>query len=274
MPSAAGAGGYGGGVGGTGSLSPSNGNGPGGGVPDASSKKGQNGTFTGDQYLVPLVGGSGGSGAASNDCGTNVSAGGGGGGGAILIASSTTIDLSNGTIRATGGGSPDWGGGGSGGAIRLVSNAIYMPYGQVLAGGGSGGEGSRQSGHIRLEAFSIPYVSSDVSVQTAQPLGLALPATPPPTLRVTNVNKVAITENPFSFPDTTIDTGSPVEIAIQGNYVPVGTTPTLYIYSETGPDLTIAVPALTGTLQNSTATVSVTLPTGGSRGFVKATWSQ
>jgi hypothetical protein len=113
-----GPGGYSGGVGGKTDSSGAatlpiaqSGDGPGGGA--AGSPTGTNcnsfslgfgGTFTANQFLVPLVGGSGGGGANSfGTLGSTPYAGGGGaGGGAILIASSTTITV-NGTINANGG---------------------------------------------------------------------------------------------------------------------------------------------------------------------------
>ena len=130
-----GAGGYAGGAGGNLSplLVPTAGEGPGGGSGgsnciNANIVCGHGGTFTGNHYLFPLVGGSGGEGANTSY------ASGGAGGGAILIASSTSIAVT-GSILARGGqgaavfnGFGDTnhqiGGGGSGGAIRLVAPVV------------------------------------------------------------------------------------------------------------------------------------------------------
>ena len=274
VPTAAGAGGFSGGLGAGPNVSATAGNGPGGGAAPAAGAAGNYGTFTGSQYLIPLVGGSGGSGGASQGVG-QYGGSGASGGGAILIASSTVINVT-GRINATGGaglqGTICGGGAGSGGAIRLIANSI-TGSGGVSAGAGYGG-GAASNGIIRLESPNNDRLGSDIVILTSQPFALALPATPPPTLRVASVNGVPITENPFTFPDTTINSGGPIPIVIQGQYVPLGVTPTLFIFSETGPDQTIPVPALQGTVQNSTATVNVTLPSGGSRGFVKAVWSQ
>ena len=90
-----GAGGYGGGYPAVGANPAGAGLGPAGGVvacPDA--RFGQDGGFTGNQFLVPLLGGSGGGG--------NSSFSGGAGGWAVLIASSVSIS-GVGSILARGG---------------------------------------------------------------------------------------------------------------------------------------------------------------------------
>lgn len=88
-----------------------------------------NGTVTyGNQYLIPLIGGSGGGGVGYGQNG-NTYAGGGGGGGALLIAASQVIDL-NGSIASRGGSGGfyncgtacyGYGGGASGGGVRIVA---------------------------------------------------------------------------------------------------------------------------------------------------------
>jgi hypothetical protein len=286
MPSYAGSGGYGGGLGGWingGPPGPEAGNGPGGGAAGTvSSSVGSGGQFTGNQYLVPLIGGSGGGGSyCGSSNGGQFAGAGGAGGGAILIASSTTITV-NGTINANGGSSGNscnFSGGGSGGAVRLVANTVNGSG--AIQDVGSGGASccfypvEAGSGYVRLEAYQRNF-TGNINGPFAQsvPYSLALPATAPSSITVTSINGVAINANPFSFPDTTINTSSPVVINIQAQYIPPGTVPTLTIFSETGPDQVITASPLSGTLQQSTSTVNITFPTGGSRGFVKATWSQ
>ncbi len=96
------------------------------------SPKGQNTNVYGNTLLVPLIGGSGGTGEPSN------TTGGGGGGGAILIASNLRI-TSYGNIEANGGNCGNGnaqGGAGSGGAVRLVA-PIVDGNGRISAYGGS-----------------------------------------------------------------------------------------------------------------------------------------
>src|SRR5712692_255862 len=92
VPSSPGSGGFGGGVGGP---PPQLGNGPGGAtIPGGSAGyvTVANGQVYGNDFLLPLIGGSGG---AGGNAGAD-SAGGGAGGGALLIASSVSITV-NGT---------------------------------------------------------------------------------------------------------------------------------------------------------------------------------
>jgi hypothetical protein len=91
---------------------------------------------------------------------------------------------------------------------------------------------------------------------------------------VANGVTIPINANPFSFPDATINSSTPVTVNVQGQFIPLGTLPQVIVMSETGPDQTINCSALQGTFQQSTCSVSITFPTGGSRGFVKATWTQ
>jgi len=138
-PSIPGAGGYPGGVAGFGNTPPQPGAGPGGGgagVAGCNITSGAGaghaiagtGSFCsispgqayGNDFLVPLLGGSGGGGSRGRVTGTGAAVAGDGGGageGAFVIASSASMTV-NGVITANGGFGRD-GGGGSGGAIHL-----------------------------------------------------------------------------------------------------------------------------------------------------------
>jgi hypothetical protein len=282
-PSEPGAGGYSGGVAST-PVTGQNataGSGPGGGLaagfepsqPDS----GQGGTFSGGTYLQPLIGGSGGGGgcAPGSPNINNSCTGGGAGGGAILIASSTQITVT-GLIDASGGAGPiNYGGAGSGGAVRLVANAITesnINVGGAGCHGGCDAKGNGGDGIARLEAFNqvVPHGEGRTFLVSI-PYNLALPVGGPSTLSVTSINGVSINANPFSFPDTTIATGTAVPVVISGVNIPSGTTGNLYIFSENTPDQVIPF-TLTGTPQSTSATVNVPYPAGGSRGFAKAIW--
>lgn len=301
VPAAGGAGGYSGGVGGAllaGSPNlpaPQPGNGPGGGLAATSAGvnvQGGNGTFTGSQYLIPLIGGSGGGGGSYGATGGNFGGGGSGGGGAILIASSVSITY-GGTINASGGtpggaGINDAGGAGSGGAIRLIAPAITdvatgdsncqpfgHPHGRLQVSNSAGTASS--NGIIRLEAFNLNVDTGDgcpgVPI-VSTPFNVALPAAPPSQITVTSINGISINANPFSFPDAIINSSGPVTVNVQAQYIPVGTVPNIFVTSETGSTQTVACSSLQGTVPLSMCTASITFPTGGSRGFVKATWTQ
>jgi hypothetical protein len=281
----AGSGGYSGGLGGI--HSDANhaalpGNGPGGGAAgDVSGTPfAVGGQFSGNRFLVPLVGGSGGGG--TNDNGQYGSQG-GAGGGSILIASSTKITLSgdgvhaNGRILASGGDGGPRGCGGAGGAVRLVANSITgtnVPSGQyvfVSQVSGSACLSIPSNGLVRIESNGTVFSSGNIVGASlfSLPFALNLPTAPVPSITVTSINGIPINANSFSFPDATINTGSPVPVVITATNVPLASTVNLYLLSDTQPNQTIPV-KLTGTAQASTATVSVTFPPAGSRGFVKA----
>ena len=319
----AGVGGYSGGTGGNANapLSPSqpvaqNGDGPGGGAagsvcnPTSSGTyPPSGGTFSGDSFLVPLIGGSGGGGGLFFGNPSPYGASGGAGGGALFIASSTTITV-NGTINANGGiggnggttptttnsgclGSyyaEGWGGGGSGGGIRLVANTI-AGSGTVTALGGSTAtvifplnpqvfpQTNGGNGVVRIEAFTDSFTGTISGVQstgTPNSAFLLLPSTPPPSVNVVSVNSAPIPASPtasLTTPDATINTSSPVTITVQASYIPVGTVLTLQVFSDNNTDQTVQTTALAGTLQSSTATATVTFPSGYALNYVKATWS-
>jgi hypothetical protein len=159
--------------------------------------------------------------------------------------------------------------------VRLASNTVTN-NGSVLGGGGlPGGDSGSQAGGagiVRFEGFTVVAGTvNGTAAQTSTPYNLALPIGGPSVISITSVNNVTVNANPFSFPDSTISTGSAVPVVISGVNVPSGTTGTLYVFSETAPDQVIPF-TLTGSLQSTTATVNVSYPSGGSRGFAKAVW--
>ncbi len=293
LPATPGPGGYPGGVGGntSGSLPAEPGLGPAGGAAATNSGGctafGQGGGFTGNSFLVPLFGGSGGGGELFT-APPEVGGGGGAGGGAILIASSASITL-NGAIYARGGigDNSGLGGGGSGGAIRLMAPVLQGTGLLTVENGGNnnantegcGGPAGGAKGVIRLEAGQQLFNGSIVgSVTSGTPFNtfVTQPSTTPK-ITVVSVNGVAVNPNPtgsFQMPDVTINSAAPVPIAIQASNVPLGTIVNLQIYSENGPDIITTTGPLTGaSAALSTATATVTLPTGFSRGFVIASFT-
>lgn len=297
IPAFAGSGGYSGGLGGihgdvTHQALP--GNGPGGGAAgdlNAVSTYAVGGLFTTTRFLVPLVGGSGGGG--TNDNG-QYGAQGGAGGGALLIASSTKITLAsndasapdgynNASIAARGGYGTTRGCGGAGGAVRLVANSINWTgdFATIyLEGNGAKGNSGDckaypQGGFLRLEGntvHSIDHINIVGSYVQSLPFALNLPTVPPPMITVASINGIPVNANPFSFPDLTINTGSPVPVVVQATNLPVNATVTIYLLSDVSPNQAIPV-TLTGTTAASTGTVNVTFAPGGTRGFVKANWN-
>jgi hypothetical protein len=189
-----------------------------------------------------------------------------------LIASSTSITVS-GTITAFGGNGGYYTnvGAGSGGAIHLVAN--------TLAGSGTLNAGSQGNyGVVRLEAYSSTASFNVTGTSsTASPGTLILPTQAQPSISVVSVNSVALPASPtasITTPDATINSTTAVTIAIQAANIPVGTVVTLHLYSSnSATDQTVQTTPLAGTFASSTATATVTFPSGYSMNYVKATWT-
>lgn len=221
----------------------------------------------GNASIFPLIGGSGGGGHSSS------ASRGGHGGGAITIASSGNITL-NGTVQANGQsfGSSSWNySSGSGGAIRLVGNEI-TGAGRLNAFGGS----SAGSGRIRVEGWVISLFQGSPSFVSSAPHGDVFPPATAPSLELVSVDSVAAAADPVAgvqSVDATINNGGPVTVAIAGHNVPLGTTVRVLVipalYSER---FEVTSTALAGTLENSTATATVTLPPGSSEIQLRANW--
>ncbi len=288
-----GAGGYPGGVGGFGTGVPAQaGQGPGGGAAGTPSTNGKGGNFTGNRFLVPLVGGSGGGGAGTA-CGSSSFFGpaGGAGGGAIAILSSTSIAISgslkaDGGIAQSSGCSPGVSGGGSGGAIRLaaplVSGNGTLSVQGAFRNDSAYSDGS--AGQVRVEAIQQQF---SFSVQPAARLSVGTPSNPfLPTsfVRVVRVGGIAVPLNPsasFVLPDVSLSQTQAVTLDIEARNVPVGTIVKLEVFAENATDNTVvnqvvdstplAASTTPGTL---TAAASFTFPAGFSRCWVRATWTQ
>jgi hypothetical protein len=289
-----GPGGFGGGVGAYENVSAQRGNGPGGGGLSSRSDSydgggaghattGASGTNNGgapygNDFLLPLVGGSGGGGYGHAN---GKGGGGGAGGGALLLASSISITVT-GAIHANGGegGSSTigfLGGAGSGGSIRLVAPTIAGTGTLSAQGGGVSRAFLRASdGRIRLEAFQHTFTGTINPVpRRATPFAVFLPASQP-SVRVVSIagtNLPVVPTGSFATPDVTINSASAVTLNIEARNIPVGTVIKLHMYSENNADQIVDSTPLAGTFAQSIATASVTVPSGFSRMYVRATWT-
>lgn len=241
---------------------------------------GQAGLRYGTRTLLPLIGGSGGGGGSSFPGSNVVGGGGGGGGGAILIASSTSIsfpdnsDGSRGIYARAGEGGPRFGtasgGSGSGGAIRVVANTVSgSPCLNVFSGPDNFNVPTGSSGIIRIEGFDLSQYVPRCSTNE-QTLGQPNPVTlsNAPTLRIASVGGVAAPANPSGSsnapPDVVVPSSvpNPVQVVVNGTNLPSGTTIQVKLTPETGNPTTVTG-TLSGSTASSTATVNMTLPTGG-----------
>jgi hypothetical protein len=276
--------GAGGGGGGSAAVSsPGGGGGAGYGVAGTTGGAGAGGTLAGQAgpkfgavTILPLIGGSGGGGggAPSNTRGGP----GGGGGGAILIASSTVITI-NGSILARGGDGRSvvgGGGGGAGGAIRLIANTI-TGTGSLNVTGGNGGciisptcGGTGGRGYVRLEAFDSNNFTGASSPGNIISFALPHPITPTnsPVLQITSVGGINAPTAPLGslagVPDIVLPSSqtNPVTVALAGNNLPLGTIIEVALTPSRGNRTTVQSTGLAGTEAASTASASVTLPSG------------
>jgi len=256
-------------LGGTASFNPSSNRGP----------------VYGSNSMQPLLGGSGGGGTGI----LNQSSGyrGGGGGGAILIAVSGTLTL-NGEILAKGGdGEPairepilqtagPGAGGGSGGGVRLIATN-FTGSGTINVSGGNPGLGRRAynnaissnggaggAGRVRIEADAFNFsggVTPSVAV-TAAPSAVFVANLP--TIRITTIGGSAVPANPVGESDVVLPSNisNPITVVFAATGVPLGSVVDLTVVPSTGATTSVSSSGLAGTVANSTAAASATLPQG------------
>lgn len=231
------------------------------------------GPLYGNNYLVPLLGGSGG-GAPS-----------GGGAGAILIAVSGTATIV-GQINANGGNGfsalgfntvTGGGGGGSGGAIRLVATSING-NGRLWAEGGSGLSGyaggyytsPAGAGRIRIDAMSDTFSGQTGSAGASrgfQPI-IMPPANTSVALAIQSVGGVAAALSPtgkLDSPDVIVPAAqqNPVSIVVGCTNIPLGTEIIVDVKPANGAAVRAVGLNNVGTQSHSTATIQVAMLRGG-----------
>jgi len=214
----------------------------------------------GDKFLLTMVGGSGGGGSSES-----TAQGGGGGGGAILIAANTQITVT-GTINARGGFGGACANAGSGGAIRLVAFRVSGNGTLNASGGGTPNTGfsaaTGGAGRVRVDTIERDGLnfSTPSSSFTA---GGNLIAIPPvaPTLATIEAAGNAVPEG--SAPPTFIlPFGSSPERTIKiqardfGRNVPIFVT----LVPDSGPRITVQAEIDNSTVNPAVVEVPVTLP--------------
>jgi hypothetical protein len=246
------------------------------------------GPMYGNQFLIPLIGGSGGGGNAAGF--------GGGGGGAILLAASGTLTL-NGTISANGsmGGQAHTayvsyptgaGGAGSGGAIRLVA-LHFNGAGSLNAQGGypweyAGGPinsygaiSQAGSGRIRIDTIDNAFsgTMSGSFTQGYQPI-IFPTAAQGTQLTITSVGGVPVSASPsgqIATPDALLSAqqNNPIPVTVSCANLPLDTLITVTVRPVNGSPVSAIGYNNTGTQASSIATISLNMPHGG--GIIFAT---
>lgn len=236
----------------------------------ANTRTGFGGPRYGSATLLPLVGGSGGGGGAGSPLQNGgPGSGGGGGGGALLLVSSGKVTLT-GSIQAKGGnsgshattgcantGTPTYGGtggGGAGGAIRILASAFSGNGSVNVAGGAAGCTGSLNSGGNGAPGYAA------IDVVTGGTFSLSTL----PNLYFTSIGGVAVPPNPTGRGDVEIPNTvtNPVTVNIAASGIPLGTVVKVILNQPYGVNITADSSPLTGTVQSSTATASISIPIG------------
>lgn len=206
----------------------------------------------GNGRIVPLLGGSGGSG--------NGNSAGGSGGGAILIAASGRITVSGGASVTANGGIVGSGPSGSGGGIRLVADEI-VGSGFISATGGN-------AGRIRLEGNSV---STSLISNPAAPAGIPEPLViwPPAsaaTARIISISGAAVPEDPradlTTSSDVQVASTSPVTILIETKNFPPSGTVNLYVKPRHGLQTTYPAILVSGDAATAVWKVEKAVPVG------------
>jgi hypothetical protein len=245
------------------------------------------GDIYGNNFEMPLLGGSGGSGGPNN--------GGGGGGGAILIAVSGTLNIASpGGINAGGGNAyytyrdnnGNWwqvgnGGAGSGGAIRLIASTL-TGNGILDARGGSAQYGlhcgfyscgsydnNAGDGRIRIEGLADTFTGSTYGMTTRGFTGIIfLPTNQQPRLAISSVAGQPVSSNPtgsVATPDSLISSqqSNPIPILVNCVNVPLNSDIIVEVRPASGTYVSAVGHNNSGTLASSTATVLINMPRGG-----------
>ncbi len=239
------------------------------------------GKIYGNNFLIPLIGGSGGGGNSGYAFGA-----GGGGGGAILIASSGSIQL-NGRIAASGGDGAFYSccytaGGGSGGAVRLVATTI-SGGGVVEVNGGRGGiygysiPQAAGLGRVRFDTYANSFGGriDGVFTQGFQPIIIPT-AGQGAQLNVVSIGGVPVSASPSGVqatPDAIISAqqNNPVPIVVHCSNIPLNTQITVSVKPASGATISATGLNNSGTLSSSTATISINMPRGGGILYATAT---
>lgn len=179
-----------------------------------------------------------------------------------MVAANVRISIESNYFYAVGGTGGDGcssgdGGAGSGGSVRLVAPLITGSA-SIYVG----------QGIVRIEGNSGTYAGF-IDTLRGTVLSAPQPVIPSnfPTLHITSVGGIAVGPNPtgiVSTPDVTFATApsGPVTVNLGASNIPNGTTVTLRASPLVGAATTATSTALTGPLQNSTATASLVIPAG------------
>ena len=245
----------------------------------------------GNDFVLPLLGGSGGGASTKGYQG-----GGGGGGGAILICASEEIELSGSIMSEGANGAAGYldynltppgligaGGAGSGGSIRLVTTHLTGNGYISVEGGMTYAETSccfnmlsrAGQGRVRLDTFDNNFGGTINGPMTIGFQPIIIPTTGQGAqLVITSVGGVPVSASPtggIATPDTIISAqqSNPISIEVRCSNIPLNTRITVSVKPANGATVSATGVNNTGTLASSTTTISINMPRGG--GIIYAT---
>lgn len=231
----------------------------------------------GNASIIPLIGGSGGTGLHRNVPNPN-GEGGGAGGGAILIACANSVTLT-GSIVANGGntvGHPTLtgvGSAGSGGAIRIVAESATGTGTLRAMPGTAAGSAVAGTGRIRVEANSnaLGDPGNPVIVAAeAGPSATVWPTSTAPTISISLVDGQAAPSDPraaltFGSTDIAMVNPNPVTIRLSCRNIPVpplSSQVQLRVIPKVGQDFVSNATFVSGDGGSSIWETTITLPNG------------
>lgn len=232
----------------------------------------------GNASVLPLIGGSGGTGFIRPPGTVFGDAGGGAGGGAILIVATQAITLT-GAIRANGGIGGSNASGGSGGAIRLVAD-LATGSGILSAIGGAGGGNNNNSGgdgRIRVETNQSSTLTGgpNPSFSTVGATALIWPPAGAPTIKATVLDGLSVPANPLAsldFPaaDVNVTNPNPMTLQLDCTNIPTNSTVTVRVVPKSGTnclpgmsaDCTYPASFVSGDVNASIWTATIRTPDG------------
>jgi hypothetical protein len=213
----------------------------------------------GTSDLIPLIGGSGGSGDLIPNV-ADQNRGGGGGGGAILIAAAESITVPG--FITSNGGTGLRGAGGSGGGVRLVADQFIGSI-RVRALGGINAHDAHLNvglgglGRIRIEANDVSLASPDINPGPSfGPVGPIFPPAHTPRVEIAYVGDVPSPADPrgnIALADfSTYPNNNDLIVEINAFHVPESWTVQLLFKPRVGADSVITATRIGG---NDTASV-------------------
>ncbi len=228
--------------------------------------RGEHAAVYGNDFLLPLTGGSGGASRAVSG-GTAPRNSGGAGGGAIAVVCAGAVQL-DGTIDARGGSAPGrsfGSGGGAGGSVRVVGTTINGS-GSISALGGVGIFSlAADSGRIRLEVTggAVPqgFINNcnpaPIQAIAADPVPV-VPSATSPTVTLTAIGGIAVPSDPAAnmtpeLTDVFLASSGPTDFEITTTQLdPATTMVTVRVAPrQNGPEITAVATHVSGDVNSS-----------------------